>query len=470
MNGSPGPGDGDNRASATGDGWTGSPAAALGEALSTLSDPSEETAPGTEAHRSAAATLATLADERPAVVAGSVGTVWAAAERAIDAEEEWTTAERTDEQSLETLDAARASLVDALAALATERRAHPELVRATCIWLRDGNRRRLEAGLRLSERIADTDPRPSHLLTLAEALLPAAKRGTGGHGAVEEALDSHGAAFGLWVNDGRHFRDLNPSNWRLLGRIAETRDTLSETAVDALPDADPTQAVRDLMRTQGKLTAGTRPAVRGSAERFLEQVLRRELTEHAPAAVAAVSAAVLDPLDVSEDEQPGGVEQETAALAARALSEAARSHPEATDAYATLGRAAQSRPDLFDAEVASLVAVTDAVTGARTGRVLLKGIGAVADESPEAVAEHADWLAGLLRSARTRILAEVFAILILSDRNFHNRRVSRTDLATEFRPERPTGVHVLLSGSISPHAVLGLLEYAVSTDLEWLVS
>jgi hypothetical protein len=42
-------------------------------------------------------------------------------------------------------------------------------------------------------------------------------------------------------------------------------------------------------------------------------------------------------------------------------------------------------------------------------------------------------------------------VLILSDRNFHNRRVSRTDLATEFRPERPTGVHVLLSGSISLH-------------------
>jgi hypothetical protein len=40
-------------------------------------------------------------------------------------------------------------------------------------------------------------------------------------------------------------------------------------------------------------------------------------------------------------------------------------------------------------------------------------------------------------------------LLILSDRNFHNRRVSRTDLATEFRPERPTGVHVILSGSIT---------------------
>jgi outer membrane protein assembly factor BamB len=45
-------------------------------------------------------------------------------------------------------------------------------------------------------------------------------------------------------------------------------------------------------------------------------------------------------------------------------------------------------------------------------------------------------------------------VLILSDRNFHNRRVSRTDLATEFRPERPTGVHVLLSGSMTGDALL----------------
>jgi di/tricarboxylate transporter len=50
------------------------------------------------------------------------------------------------------------------------------------------------------------------------------------------------------------------------------------------------------------------------------------------------------------------------------------------------------------------------------------------------------------------VMAVTFAastpLLILSDRNFHNRRVSRTDLATEFRPERPTEVHVLLSGSM----------------------
>jgi hypothetical protein len=53
--------------------------------------------------------------------------------------------------------------------------------------------------------------------------------------------------------------------------------------------------------------------------------------------------------------------------------------------------------------------------------------------------------------------------LILSDRNFHNRRVSRTDLATEFRPERPTGVHVLLSGSIRTVADAGVRLFLLGT-------
>jgi len=38
--------------------------------------------------------------------------------------------------------------------------------------------------------------------------------------------------------------------------------------------------------------------------------------------------------------------------------------------------------------------------------------------------------------------------LILSDRNFRNRRVSRTGLATVFLPERQAEFHELLSGSM----------------------
>jgi hypothetical protein len=364
------------------------PAEVLADALATLSSRSAAR-PETDAYREAATAVAGVADQRPAVVAGSVGSLWAAAERTVDATERLKTAEQTVERYHENLAVTREGLLEALVATASVPRSHPELVAAAGDWLTDGGLQRLHLGLRLAETVIAAGPTPWAMLRLARGLHPAA---AGDHEGIS-ALD---------VDDDSVVHDdviEAAADHPVVGHLLAVRADLAGAIVDGLETAETPTAVSRCLVAQDILVAGGVRAVVESARRSLEVVGDRDLVAVAPERAAAVPTGVLHTVQVAGElpsvDRP---DAETVRLSTAVLAEVASLRPELTSAFDLLGTSAQEAPELFTDSVDALVRAAGAVEDNDARRTLLEGLATVIPRAPDATARQVDRLVGLLEA------------------------------------------------------------------------